>query len=407
MPGHRDALPPRHCRRTAHRVFAVFSEGGREVRAKNEGSVFELKNGKWRAQISVGEGRYATRTCPTQAAAVTALQAMRQEQTTGVVVRGDLTVRDLLDEWEELNVPNRDYVDAGASIRSHLIAWRESSIGGKRVATLLTVHVEAAMRGMVKPDGSHYSRQTMIHRRAVLGQVFDAAIARGRVSANPARKAELPPKAVKAEARRSFTREQANTIISTTASHRNGAVYLVGLSLGLRPQELFGLTWQAIDWKRGTIHVQRGVRMVKGTPTLVDDLKTSGSLRTIKAPAYVLDALRLHRDRQDAAGELCALVFPSTNGGPQDLNQFRDQFTLTINALGFGDDWNPNEMRHTCASLLLDAGVHLRDVADLLGHTTTKMLELHYRHALKPETDAHVAAIEGLFGPKKGRRRSA
>lgn len=33
-----------------------------------------------------------------------------------------------------------------------------------------------------------------------------------------------------------------------------------------------------------------------------------------------------------------------------------------------------------------------------LGHTSTRMLEQHYRHQVKPSIDAHVGAMESLFG---------
>ena len=60
--------------------------------------------------------------------------------------------------------------------------------------------------------------------------------------------------------------------------------------------------------------------------------------------------------------------------------------------------WTPNELRHSAASLLSAAGVPLEEIADVLGHTSTRMLEQHYRHQVKPSIDAHVGAIESLFG---------
>ena len=52
--------------------------------------------------------------------------------------------------------------------------------------------------------------------------------------------------------------------------------------------------------------------------------------------------------------------------------------------------WTPNELRHSAASLLSAAGVPLEEIADVLGHTSTRMLEQHYRHQVKPSIDAHV-----------------
>lgn len=47
----------------------------------------------------------------------------------------------------------------------------------------------------------------------------------------------------------------------------------------------------------------------------------------------------------------------------------------------------PNELRHSCASLLSDEGVSNEQIADLLGHTTARMVDQTYRHRLRPVVD--------------------
>jgi len=60
--------------------------------------------------------------------------------------------------------------------------------------------------------------------------------------------------------------------------------------------------------------------------------------------------------------------------------------------------WSPNELRHSAASLMLAAGVPLEHVADLLGHTNTRMLEATYRHALQPAMNAAVTPMQTMLG---------
>ena len=52
----------------------------------------------------------------------------------------------------------------------------------------------------------------------------------------------------------------------------------------------------------------------------------------------------------------------------------------------------PNELRHSCASLLSDEGVPNEEIADLLGHTTTRMVHQTYRHRLRPVVDIAARA---------------
>jgi len=57
----------------------------------------------------------------------------------------------------------------------------------------------------------------------------------------------------------------------------------------------------------------------------------------------------------------------------------------------------PYELRHTAASLLIDAGVPPYEVADQLGHTDLRMIERHYRHRLHPTVTAGAAAMDHLL----------
>ncbi|MGC8472583.1 MAG: tyrosine-type recombinase/integrase [Acidimicrobiales bacterium] len=54
------------------------------------------------------------------------------------------------------------------------------------------------------------------------------------------------------------------------------------------------------------------------------------------------------------------------------------------------DRITPYELRHSAASLLSDAGVPIETVADLLGHTTTQMLENVYRHRVRKVIDPGI-----------------
>ena len=52
----------------------------------------------------------------------------------------------------------------------------------------------------------------------------------------------------------------------------------------------------------------------------------------------------------------------------------------------------------TAASLLYDAGMALDEIADLLGHSSTRMLEAHYRHRVRSSFNRHVEHLETIFG---------
>jgi integrase len=201
---------------------------------------------------------------------------------------------------------------------------------------------------------------------------------------------------------RSLTPGQASALLAAIKGHRLEALFITGLMLGLRPGELTGLGWVDLDLETGILVVNMSLKNERGTlrrgPT-----KTPKSRRQLRIPAPVIAALRTHRECQEderrlvgAAWIETGLVFTTAIGTPINPSNLRRAFHLVTEPAGLGP-WSPNELRHSAASLLSAAGVPLEVIADVLGHTSTRMLEQHYRHAVKPSIDAHVSVMESLF----------
>jgi integrase len=64
---------------------------------------------------------------------------------------------------------------------------------------------------------------------------------------------------------------------------------------------------------------------------------------------------------------------------------------------GLGQDWTPRELRHTFVSLLPDSGVPVEQIADAVGHASTRTTEVVYRHQLRPVTRTAAIALGPLF----------
>ncbi len=121
-------------------------------------------------------------------------------------------------------------------------------------------------------------------------------------------------------------------------------------------------------------------------------------------PNLVVEALKAHEriqaDERLGAGTTWIdldLVFPTTIGTPMSPSNLRRDLNVLTEAAGLGR-WSPNELRHSAASLLSASGVPLEQIADLLGHTDTRMLLKHYRHPISRTVDAAVGPMERMFG---------
>jgi integrase len=120
-------------------------------------------------------------------------------------------------------------------------------------------------------------------------------------------------------------------------------------------------------------------------------------------PEKVVEALRLHQTNQNIqqakAGGLwhnTGLVFTTQIGTGIYPSNFRREFNKVIAKANLGR-WHPHELRHTAISLLSDKGVRLEDIADVVGHSTTRMTSEVYRHQVQESISAHIKTMNKMF----------
>ncbi|MDG4551967.1 MAG: site-specific integrase [Candidatus Contendobacter sp.] len=171
-----------------------------------------------------------------------------------------------------------------------------------------------------------------------------------------------------------LTRDQAAALVA--AAGRLGPraghladVILLALHTGMRKGELLGLAWGQVDFEHGLI-------VLEGRQT------KSGKRRAIPLNGPALAALESRRAVAGAA----PLVF----GGVKDVKR---SFTHACQLAGI-TDFRFHDLRHTFASWLVQAGVPLPEVRDLLGHASIEMTE-RYAHLAPERLRGAVARLEG------------
>jgi integrase len=277
--------------------------------------------------------------------------------------------------------------------------WIVPTLGSKRLSDLSPEDVERLLDKMAAAGRSH---RTIVRVKSYLGQALAVAQSRRKVSWNVARVAEMPETSEPTE-RRSLTPDEAKAVLAVAEGHRLEALFVAAMMLGLRPGELTGLCWDDVDLEDGTLTVAGSLKSERGQLRL-GETKTKQA-RTVNLPAPVWEALRTHEVRQKearlkvgAAWRKTGLVFTTEVGTPIDPSNLR-RTTKALCDDAKVDPVSPNELgRHTAASLLYDAGMGLDEIADLLGHKSTRMLEAHYRHRVRASFDRHVQHVEAIFG---------
>jgi integrase len=93
------------------------------------------------------------------------------------------------------------------------------------------------------------------------------------------------------------------------------------------------------------------------------------------------------------------LVFPTSRGTLLDPANLRRALRTVTEKAGLGR-WHPHELRHSAASLLSATGVALEEVADVLGHASTRVTSATYRHRTTPTVEAGAGPRAALFSAR-------
>ena len=175
--------------------------------------------------------------------------------------------------------------------------------------------------------------------------------------------------------------------------YQQAAAYVLMLNTGLRTGEVLGLLNSDIDLERRVIHLQRGIKEVSrregveatsGREVKVGKLKTASSKRDVPLNQAAVDAiLDLRTERY--FGEDSPLI-PDEQGGYTRPVNFRKRYYRILEAAGL-ERKGLHALRHTFATTLVNGvkqpddsikALSPRQVADLLGHSTSEITELYY-----------------------------
>ena len=323
-------------------------------------------------------------------------ELLHQRQTHTFVDPTALTFGEWLDEWLEKAIkPPRRTLRAYETYKSALTRHIKPALGAIRLQELGPLDIERyhAELGLAPATGEKH--------HAIINSALKAAMRAGLVGRNVATLASNKPRAPEGHAdvlANVWEAPDARQFlaIAKAAGPQPAAFYALALGTGMRKAELCGLQWTDLS-ADGRLTVQR--QLVKpGSDPIFGPVKNK-TPRTLELAPRTLELLRTHR-RHQAEIKLRnrqhyhdhGLMFAKEWG---DLTKRRDTLgdPLQINNLGQREFARLikesgvrrikfHGMRHTCATLLLQAGVPPHVVQKRLGYARIEMTLSTYAHAL-------------------------
>jgi integrase len=218
---------------------------------------------------------------------------------------------------------------------------------------------------------------------SMLGWAFDkgylATNFRGRLKKLPVADVEM----------KYLTIEQAKALVDAFDPFYRPFVTFA-IHTGLRLSELRALTWDDIDFERTDLHVRHNISAgVTTTP------KTRHSNRHLSLPPFLVQVLLDHKAVCPPSPE--GYVFPQPTGRVLDPSNFRKRVLLPAFEKAGIPPVRFHDLRHTCASLLIDAGASLYDVMSWLGHSNVTTT-LRYAHWLPGAQQRTADLLQEHYG---------
>ncbi|MDH6128407.1 site-specific integrase [Kitasatospora sp. GP82] len=388
------------------------STSSRRVRANGDGTVYQRKDGRWEAAgyvLAIGDTRKRVRVYgTTRKEALAQLTEKIAASNRGIPApTAQGTVGAFLTYWLETVAVHRlrenTHTRYTACTRLYLIPGlgkkKLSKLTAKDVRTWLDqlrTTCQCCARGLDtardqpqccaigKCCGKRLSPLTLAYVHSVLKSALEHAVREEEIPRNVARNVRMgTPRPRRFEP---LTTQEARAFLAATHGHRVHALFELALRTGLRKGELLGLRWEDLDLAGGTASIRRTLQRTNTGGLTALPTKTQSSERRIALPTPCLRSLEQHRDRQrqerQAAGATwkdSGYVFTRPNGAPIEGATLTRHFTALLRQarlrrIRFHD------LRHSAATLLLEQGVELVVIKELLGHAHIGVTATVYAH---------------------------
>ena len=326
---------------------------------------------------------------------------------TGDALEADRLFGEYAAEWYK--VRKAPFVSASSkeSYRTALNKDLLPVLGDRNLRSITALELQRIVNGF---EGRSGTKITVV--MACLKGIFGAALADRLIASNPADRL-IRPSASAVKAKPTLTPEQRAALETVCRTHPEGHYLALLYYLGCRPGEARGLQWGDIDWKAGTVMIQRDIDYKAGAQA--GDLKTEKSRRPVPLPAALRAILERRRGLPDTyiahgprgAGrplsktsaerlwvELMIAADLATKGEPNGRYRPGDPRATYTPAI------TPHALRHNYITMCWEHGLDPYETMKLVGHTSITTTMDVYTHLSEAQMSKTAAKLDDMFAGK-------
>ena len=381
----------------------------------NKGTVYKRSDNRWGGMVSYHDeqGVYRRKSfcAPTKKAVLKKIgdyiEFFKME-----IAEADETKKPLrksMQKWLEVfqyGTVERATYDRKEDCAKHYIYPR---IGDMIISEITSADLNGILTQMMNEG---YSHSTVKHVYSLFKEYFRYLCYEEHIPKNPMAYVRMIKKAnfLAAQGREIIARSDAVTVLTDeeirrlreavftrnrkgALKHQQAAAYLLMLNTGLRTGEVLGLLNSDIDLDKRELSVTRAVKEVSkrdkdgavcGTELIVGGMKTAASKRAIPLNSTAIEMILILRTERYFGAD--SPLISNQVGDFTRPSTFRSRWYTLLDFAGISHK-GLHSLRHTFATRLIN-GVEdengnlktltVRQVADLLGHTTSSVTEKYY-----------------------------
>jgi integrase len=267
--------------------------------------------------------------------------------------------------------------------------------------------IQTMIINKMKEEG--YAYATIKKTYSILGQALKYATTRGKIEKNPIENVFLPKRSLFENKKiRFLSNEERNRLVSTcymkfqngSRVYKFGAFYVFLLYTGLRLGEALALKWSDINFEKRTVDVSRTIVYIKdrskddGSKILVDQASTkNGTSRTVYLSDMAIEALY---DLQKQMGYKPNGYIMNTKN--QTIIYPADAYKIFQRILKRADieQCSIHALRHSFVSLMVNNGIPITMVSQMVGHSNVGVTMKIYTHLLEETEIESMSIIKNL-----------
>ncbi len=284
-------------------------------------------------------------------------------------------------------------------LRNHVLP----AVGNLRLVEITPPVINSLCQNKLKS----YSLSLAKHTKAVVSNVLTFAVQAGALPSNPAKEiAPLSERRAKTKRKkaRALTAEQVLDFLAKLDADEEARqrdlpdLVRFFIATGERRGEALGAHWRDFDEHGKTLTMTGNLVQVRGKGAVRNRGKTETSSRSIPLPDW---CVRMLVERRDALGDVDpdGPIFTNTRGGYLNASNLTNRYWVPFRKRA-GYEWVTfHTFRKTVGTLLDDAGLTARQIADVLGHSHPSMTLNNYM-GRGLASRASAVALDSVFVPR-------